>query len=64
MARDCRALLSRRFRGPVSGAERLGFGLSAAALATLVDREKRSDADGEADGRPTALRYLGTSVPT
>lgn len=47
-----RASLSRRFRGPVSGAERLGFGLSAAALAALVDREKRSDADGGADGRP------------
>ena len=47
-----RALLSRRFRRPVSGAERLGFGLSAAALAALVDREKRSDAAGEADGRP------------
>jgi len=46
-----RALLSKTFRGPVSGAERLGFGLSAAALAAMIAREKQTGADEEVHGR-------------
>ena len=46
-----RALLSKTLRGPVSGTERLGFGLSAAALAAMIAREKQTGADEEVRGR-------------
>src|SRR5918993_3714781 len=45
------ALFRERFRGPVSEAERLGIGLSAAALAALAAHEQASGVDdaGEVD---------------
>ncbi|MBD0273680.1 MAG: hypothetical protein ICV73_17345, partial [Acetobacteraceae bacterium] len=46
-----RAVLRERLTGPLSGAEQLGFGLSAAALTALVALEERSGADAEADRR-------------
>ena len=46
-----RAVLRERLSGPVSGAEQLGFGLSAAALATLLTPEREAGAGGEIDSR-------------
>ena len=44
-----RAVLRERFSGPLSGAERLGFGLSAAALAALAIAEREAGTDEDAD---------------
>jgi hypothetical protein len=46
-----RAVLRERLSGPVFGAEHLGFGLSAAALATLLTPEREAGAGGEIDSR-------------
>ncbi len=43
-------MLRERLSGPVSETERLGLGLSAAALASLAGLDERSSDDGEAEG--------------
>ncbi len=45
-----RVMLRERLSGPVSETERLGLGLSAAALASLAGLDERSSDDGEAEG--------------
>ena len=50
------AVLRQKLRGPVTGAEQLGVGLSAAALAALTELERRPrTADGTGDGGRDAI---------
>ena len=54
-----RAMLRERFTGPVSGAERLGLGFSAASLAALADLDQQSGGDDGGGGWTDDVRVAG-----